>query len=253
MLYFAQQKQSAHQTGKSNSGRFCTIYCFDTNSLPLLVASVKALHQAGGNEVSEQEYFDWIKKAAKEGIRFYKKLESTLVDAAIEEGTLPDPKQLSALERNILAVEVNKLGSPFSLRDLQHAWERAKSIIEKSKELEHQIFTMTSAEQEAMLQRETEATYEILRTQASHRMAQQNIHHPQQDRWAKPSSEVEPKREESKRGIKLGTSERVTEFHRLVKSGMSHRQAKKQAHCDPSTYYQRCKEVTGEEPIAPYR
>lgn len=57
----------------------------------------------------------------------------------------------------------------------------------------------------------------------------------------------------TKRGIKLGTAERVNEFHRLVKSGISHRQAKKQSRCDPTTYYQWCREVTGEEPITPYR
>lgn len=55
------------------------------------------------------------------------------------------------------------------------------------------------------------------------------------------------------RGIKLGTAERVNEFHRLVKAGQSHRQAKARAHCDPATYCQWCKRVTGEDPIIPYR
>lgn len=55
------------------------------------------------------------------------------------------------------------------------------------------------------------------------------------------------------RGMKLGTAERVMEFHRLVKHGLSHRQAKEQSRCDPSTYYRWCKEATGEEPIHPYR
>jgi hypothetical protein len=59
--------------------------------------------------------------------------------------------------------------------------------------------------------------------------------------------------DEDKRGIKLGTAERVAEFHRLVKSGMSHREAKKRAHSDPSTYYRWCEEVTGEKPIESYR
>lgn len=58
---------------------------------------------------------------------------------------------------------------------------------------------------------------------------------------------------ESNRGMKAGTPERIMEFHRLVKSGKSNRQAKEQAHCDPSTYYRWCKEVTGEDPILPYR
>ncbi|MBV7328399.1 hypothetical protein KFU94_09090 [Chloroflexi bacterium TSY] len=57
----------------------------------------------------------------------------------------------------------------------------------------------------------------------------------------------------NERGMKLGTSERVNEFHRLVKEGYSHRKAKKSAHCDPSTYYRWCKEATGEDPIKPYR
>lgn len=57
----------------------------------------------------------------------------------------------------------------------------------------------------------------------------------------------------SRLGPKTGTLERVSEFHRLVKSGMSQRQAKAKARCDPSTYYQWCKQATGEEPIVPYR
>ncbi len=55
------------------------------------------------------------------------------------------------------------------------------------------------------------------------------------------------------RGMKLGTAERVREFHRLVKSGYSHRDAKKHSRCDPSTYYRWCLEATGEEPIQSYR
>jgi hypothetical protein len=58
---------------------------------------------------------------------------------------------------------------------------------------------------------------------------------------------------ETQRGMKIGTAERVTEFHRLLKSGYSQRLAKKSVRCDPSTYYQWCKEVTGEDPIEPYR
>lgn len=57
----------------------------------------------------------------------------------------------------------------------------------------------------------------------------------------------------SKRGMKIGTAERITEMHRLLKLGQSQRQAKKNAGCDPSTYYRHCKEVTAEDPILPYR
>lgn len=65
-----------------------------------------------------------------------------------------------------------------------------------------------------------------------------------------PTRKAETK---SNRGMKAGTPERVAEFHRLVKSGMSHREAKRQAHCDPNTYYRWCLQVTGEEPTLPYR
>lgn len=68
----------------------------------------------------------------------------------------------------------------------------------------------------------------------------------------KPNDQNQTNQKE-KRGMKLGTAERVREFHRLVKSGLSHRQAKKQSRCDPSTYYQWCQEATGEEPKESYR
>jgi hypothetical protein len=55
------------------------------------------------------------------------------------------------------------------------------------------------------------------------------------------------------RGMKVGTDARVREMHHLLKKGLSQRQAKRQSHCDPYTYYQYCLTVTGEEPIAPYR
>lgn len=55
------------------------------------------------------------------------------------------------------------------------------------------------------------------------------------------------------RGMKAGTAERVREMHRLLKQGLSQRQAKERARCDPSTYHRWCFEVTGEEPIPPYR
>lgn len=55
------------------------------------------------------------------------------------------------------------------------------------------------------------------------------------------------------RGIKLGTAERLREMHRALKQGLSHRQAAKQARSDTDTYRKWCKEVTGEEPIEPYR
>lgn len=57
----------------------------------------------------------------------------------------------------------------------------------------------------------------------------------------------------AQRGIKIGTAARVWEYHRAMKEGLSNRAAKARSHCDPSTYYRRCKEVTGEDPIEPYR
>ncbi|MCB0079600.1 MAG: hypothetical protein KDE47_01650 [Caldilineaceae bacterium] len=56
-----------------------------------------------------------------------------------------------------------------------------------------------------------------------------------------------------KRGMKVGTAERVREMHRLLKTGMSQRQARAGAQSDVATYYKYCLEVTGEEPIIPYR
>lgn len=58
--------------------------------------------------------------------------------------------------------------------------------------------------------------------------------------------------ERSKRGTKVGTHDRVREAHRLLKGGMGVTKACKQAHTDTRTYYQRCEEATGEEPIVPY-
>jgi hypothetical protein len=72
------------------------------------------------------------------------------------------------------------------------------------------------------------------------------------NREAKTTGQTEVEIPE-KRGLKVGTAERVMEMHRLLKLGQSQRQAKKNAGCDPSTYYRHCKEVTAEDPILPYR
>lgn len=66
------------------------------------------------------------------------------------------------------------------------------------------------------------------------------------------SSKAIPKPRE-KRGMKAGTANRVREMHRLLAKGLSQRQAKSRSHCDPTTYYRWCLEVTGEEPIEPYQ
>lgn len=54
------------------------------------------------------------------------------------------------------------------------------------------------------------------------------------------------------RGIKAGTDERVKNAHGLLKVGKSRRAAFREAHTDSRTYYQYCRQVTGEEPIEPY-
>ena len=71
-------------------------------------------------------------------------------------------------------------------------------------------------------------------------------------RWPNPTEARASRESGPERGMKIGTAERVREMHRLLKSGMSQREAKGLARCDPSTYYRRCREVTGEEPIPPY-
>jgi hypothetical protein len=84
------------------------------------------------------------------------------------------------------------------------------------------------------------------------------IHQKKSDEAAEPQSgqqgdSREKSRDHAQRGMKLGTAERVREMHRLLKRGVSHRQAKQKSHCDPSTYYRWCLKVTNEEPILPYR
>lgn len=56
-----------------------------------------------------------------------------------------------------------------------------------------------------------------------------------------------------RRGAKVGTLDRVKEAHRLMKQGMSQRQACRAANTDSRTYYTHCMDATGEEPILPYR
>lgn len=51
--------------------------------------------------------------------------------------------------------------------------------------------------------------------------------------------------------VKAGTEERVREFHYLRSQGLSVRKAREKTHCDPRTYYDRCKELLGEEPFWP--
>lgn len=58
-------------------------------------------------------------------------------------------------------------------------------------------------------------------------------------------------KERDERGMNSGTPERVKAFHELVKHHKTHNEAKRKSHCDPRTYYDRCKEVTGEDPIYP--
>ncbi len=54
------------------------------------------------------------------------------------------------------------------------------------------------------------------------------------------------------RGPRAGTDDRVHEFHRLRKQSPQNSQnwASRMSRCDPRTYQQHCKRVTGEDPIS---
>lgn len=80
--------------------------------------------------MNEKEYLDWIKESVKAGIRFRKQFEHTLADAAIEEGILPDPTQLTDRERAVWMEETSELQFPTSITELSHTWEKAKARIE---------------------------------------------------------------------------------------------------------------------------
>jgi HEAT repeat protein len=55
-----------------------------------------------------------------------------------------------------------------------------------------------------------------------------------------------------KRGVKAGTLDRVKEAHRLAtKEGVPISKACDKAHTDTRTYYQYCRQATGEEPVSP--
>lgn len=62
-----------------------------------------------------------------------------------------------------------------------------------------------------------------------------------------------PPKEPVRTGMKIGTDERVRRMHGLLKAGWSFRRAEKEAHSTTTTYRQRCREATGEDPIEPYR
>jgi hypothetical protein len=78
------------------------------------------------------------------------------------------------------------------------------------------------------------------------RVAWQRI---REDRAARVESKA-PKRDE--RGINAGTAERVKKMHELMGTRKhSQEWCRKRAHIDPRTYKDKCKQVTGEDPIQP--
>jgi hypothetical protein len=132
----------------------------------------------------------------------------------IERGMFPDPKQLSPPVLHIWTEELGHSKNSTMLGALSGSWDRAQERIKELREL---------AKSQAIQQDKAE------------------------DKPNKADGATKT------RGMKAGTENRVREAHRLMRSGLSQRQATKRAHTDPSTYKRWCKEVTGEEPIEPYR
>ena len=83
---------------------------------------------------------DDLKRMAKENSRRWQQayikafqmgspIYSGLIEAAIEDGLLPDLTRLTPLERSLFEEEVFRLGLPDSISDLVNAWARAQARV----------------------------------------------------------------------------------------------------------------------------
>jgi hypothetical protein len=174
------------------------------------------------SEENMDSLYKTVKKDVLQGLRVESErliCENATMDAYIESGKLPSDEYLAAkpLLHALYAEQIEKLGEFFHVDRVVEAWEEAKRLY-----IQHMI-------------------------EANKRAAESGAE------TANSKLNADAPKQREQRGMKEGTSTRVREMHRLLKKGLSQRQAKNLSRCDPSTYYRWCLETTGEEPIEPYR
>lgn len=147
-----------------------------------------------------------------------------------------------------LAVAAAYLYNAFScLRIISHARTRVADAVRLAESFTEEALRQNRQASE-LLRSFQEMTQE---TSESHSQIRQEVER-QITELAAAQEEIERLGRQILHLPKVGTLERVRMAHRYAKRGMGLVAACKKAHVDTRTYYQRCREATGEDPVIPY-